>query len=114
MASLAVRLMADPVRELAFGFIGLAYSALGTPMTHPVRFFVLQNYTDTSVMISLNGVDDHLPLVPNGSLIMDITANKTITQGFFLSEGQQFFVKQLGAVATSGSVYLTVFYGADV
>ena len=75
---------------------------------------VLQNTTDTAVMISFNGVDDHLPLVTNGYMILDITSNKTLPQGFFLAEGQTIYAAQLGAPATSGSVYLSVFYGAEL
>lgn len=112
--SLAIRLQAEPLRSVGFAALGGAYSTLGTPMSHPIRLIVLQNFTDTGVMISFNGIDDHLPMVEDGYMILDVTSNKTISQGFFLAEGQQLYVKQLGAPATSGSVYLSVFYGVEV
>ena len=112
--SLAIRLMAEPVRTVGFAAIGLAYTSIGTVMTRPIRMMILQNITNTAVMVSFDGVNDHLPLIPNGYIILDITSNKTIAQGFFLAEGQQLFVKQLGVPAISGSVYLTTFYGAEI
>lgn len=112
--SVAIRLMAEPVRELASGALVVGYSPVGAEMTRPIRIIVLQNTTDTGAMISFNGVDDHLPLVTNGYMILDITSNKTVPQGFFLAEGQTIYARQLGAVATTGSVYLSVFYGAEL
>lgn len=112
--SLAIRLMAEPVRTVAFGAIGAPYSTVGAPMTKPIRMMILQNFTDTAVMLSFDGVHDHLPMVTNGYLILDITSNKTLPQGFFFGEGQQVYVKLLGAPAASGSFNLSVFYGADV
>jgi hypothetical protein len=112
--SIAVRLLAEPVRELGFAVLGVAYSPIGTSVNHPIRQFILQNYTDTAVMISFNGVDDHIPLSPNAYIIDDITSNKTTAQGFYLAEGQRLYVKQIGAVATSGSVWFSAFYGADI
>jgi len=114
--SLAVRLQTEPVRTITAATIvagGAAYSGIGTAMTHPIRMFLLQNLTDASLMFSFDGINDHFPMPPNGYLILDITANKTITTGYFLAEGQRLYVKVLGT-PTDGSVYFSVFYGADV
>lgn len=114
--SLAVRLQTEPVRTitgLTIAAAGASYSGIGTAMTHPIRMFLLQNLTDAALMFSLDGISDHFPLPPNGYMLLDITANKTITTGYFLAEGQRLYVKEL-ATPTDGSVYLTVFYGADV
>ena len=112
--SKAIRLQIEPVRTIGFAAIGAVYSSLGTPMTKPIRMISLVNYTDTGVMISVDGVHDHIPMVPNGYMILDITSNKTLIEGFFLAEGQQLFVKAIGALPTLGSVYLTVYYGAEL
>jgi hypothetical protein len=74
----------------------------------------VQNLTDTNVMFSLDGVNDHFPLPVNGFLVLDITANKTVDTGFFIAEGQRLYVKELLAAPSSGAVYFTVFYGADL
>jgi len=112
--SLAIRLQYEPVREVLFSNITGAYSALGTPVKHQIRMIVFQNFMDQPVMFSFNGIDDHIPMVANGYMILDITSNKTIQQGFFLAERQQVYVKQLSAPPTLGSVYVSVFYGAEV
>jgi len=111
--SLAIRLQVEPVRSLAFGGISGVYAGIGTAMTRPIRMILLQNLTDQTVMISFDGVEDHFPLAASGYIVLDITANKTIDTGFFLAEGQRFYVKDLGAACTSESVYVTVFYGSE-
>lgn len=112
--SLAIRLMAEPVRQLAAGDLGAAYSTIGTSMNHPIRMIVIQNFMDVGVMLSFDGINDHMPMVTNGYMLLDITSNKTLTQGFFVPEGQYIYAKQLGGVPSTGSIYLTVFYGAEV
>ena len=111
--SLAIRLQFEPCRTLAFNNIGAVYSTLGTPMTRPIRQMIIQNSTDAAIWISTDGVEDHLPMTPKGYLILDITSNKTLPQGFFLAEGQQIYIKQRGAAPTGGYVDLSVIYGAE-
>lgn len=112
--SLAIRFQAETVRTLAFGSIGAGYTGVGTAMTRPIRLVVIQNFTDVPLMFSFDGVHDHLPLQASGYIILDITSNKTIQQGFFLAEGQRLYVKQLSGAASSGSAYLSTFYGAEL
>jgi hypothetical protein len=113
--SIAIRLLAEPVRSVAFGVISPVYSTLGSPVKNPIRLIVLQNFCNTAVMLSLDGVKDHLPMVPNGYLILDISSNKTMPAGgFYLAEGSQLYIKQLGAAPGSGAVYVSVFYGKDI
>ena len=113
--SSALRLMAEPVRAIGFAAIGAVYSSLGNPVTKPIRLLVIQNTCNAAVMLSLDGIHDHLPIVTNGYLILDIASNRTLPSGgFYLAEGSQVYIKQLGGAANSGSVYLSVFYGADV
>jgi len=111
--SLAIRLMPEPVRTLGFAAIGAAYMGVGTAMTRPIRMLLIQNLTDELVMFSFDGIDDHIPMPSNGYLILDISANKTSSVGFFLAEGQRLYVKHEGAAPTRGSVYFTTFYGAQ-
>ena len=67
-------------------------------------------------MFSFDGVNDHFPMPPLSYFIDDITSNKTISQGFFLAEGTRIYVKKLTVAdtPTSGGIYLSTFYGADV
>jgi hypothetical protein len=64
-------------------------------------------------MFSFDGIDDHFPLASSGYLLLDITANKTRESGFFIAEGDRLYVKEV-VTPTSGAVYFTSFYGANV
>lgn len=112
--SLAIRFAAETVRSLAFGSISGTYMGIGTSFTHPIRQFFIQNLTDQTLMFSFDGVSDHFPLPRNGFLLNDVTSNKTLSQGFFLPEGMRIYVRDLGSAATSGTVYVSVFYAVEL
>ena len=107
--SLALR-CASELRTLGFAAILAGYVGVGTPIGHAARQIYIQNFTDADLMFSLNGVDDAFPIAANSFFLSDITANKTLSQGFFLPVGQRLYVKQL-EVPTKKSVYFTIFYG---
>lgn len=109
--SQAIRLAVEPVRELAFGSIGVNYIGVGTEITNPVRILRIQNLTDALLWISYDGVEDHEALAPNSFLLLDITANKARDHGYYLAEGTRIYAKR-NNVPTEGSVYVTVYYGA--
>lgn len=111
-AQFSIRLRYEPGRSLAFGSITGTYAGVGTAVAHPIRQYIIQNLTDATVWFSLDGVNDHFPLPANGLLINDIATNQTFGQGFFLSEGDRLYVKQLGT-PTTGSVYFSVAYGSE-
>ena len=113
-SAISIRAVGDTVREVPSGILGVAYTQVGASFTHPTRIVIFQNYTDTGVMFSTNGVNDWLPLTPNGYLVLDVASNKTSTQGFSFPEGATFYVRQLGAPATTGSVYISTVYGASI
>jgi hypothetical protein len=105
--------MPEPVRSLAFGSISAAYMPIGTSFANPVRIFFIQNLTDALLMFSFNGIDDNFPLPPSSFLLLDVTANRTVSQGFYIAEGTFIYVKEIGT-PTLGSVYVSVFYGIDI
>jgi len=107
-----IRLAAETIRSLAFGSIGAAYTGIGTRFDNPVSIFYVQNMTDKSLMFSLDGVNDHFALPQGGYLLLDVTGNKTNSQGFYIAEGSRLYVKEIDT-PTSGSVYLSLFYGTD-
>jgi hypothetical protein len=111
--SLSIRFLPETCRSLAFGSVGASYIGIGTSFTRPIRMLMVQNLTDVSLWFSFDGINDHFPLPTDGYLMLDITANKISSQGFFIAEGQRLYVKDLG-IPSSGSVYVTTFYGADL
>lgn len=112
MSKLAIRFEPETVKTLAFGSIVAGYTAVGSAFTHPIRILMIQNLTDESVMFSFDGTNDHLPLSLGGYLLIDVTANKSLSQGFYVSEGETIYVKRIG-VPTTGAVYVSAFYGSD-
>ncbi len=111
--SLAIRILAEPVRSLAFGSISGTYAGIGTGFANPVRIIFVQNLTDVTLMFSLDGINDNFPLPSNSFLLLDVTANKTIDMGAFLAQGTRVYVKTIGS-PTMGSVYVSVFYGTTI
>lgn len=106
----AVRILPEPVRDIAFGSIGVNYAAIGTPLEHPCHILYVQNLTNATVWISFDGIENHFPVVAGSYILLDITSNKPKSAGFFIAKETTFWVKRLGT-PTSGSVYLTSFYG---
>jgi hypothetical protein len=102
----------DSLRSLAFGGIAGAYAPVGTPFNHVARIVIMQNFTDTQLLISFDGVNDNLTLPPGGQLIIDYMSDKSATGGSFAQqEGTQVYAKDNGVAATAGSFYVAVIYG---
>jgi len=109
--SRAIRLAVEPMRSLAFGAIGANYIGIGTEIVNPVRILRIQNLTNTLLLFSYDGINNHEALASNSFLLLDITANKSTDHGFYIAEGTRVYVKQDGIAPGSGSVYVTVYYG---
>jgi len=110
MSNLAIRLQAEPIRSLAAGSVVAGYTAIGDALANPARLIILNNLTDESVMISFDGVEDHVAIAGPGSFVLDITSNKGVAGALFLAQGSTIYVKRIGT-PTTGSVYVSTFYG---
>lgn len=109
--SQSIRFQAETLRSLAFGSIGAAYMGIGTSFDNPVRMIHLTNDTNVSLLFSFDGVNDHIFLPSSGFILLDVTANKTREQGWYIAEGDRLYVKEYTAAPGSGSVHLSCFYG---
>lgn len=109
--ALSLRLMAEPLRSLAFGSVSGTYSGIGTSISNAARILFVQNLTDVVMVFSFDGVNDNFRLPPNGFLLLDIASNGVDKQGWYIAQGQRFYVRQDAGAAGSGTVDLTVFYG---
>lgn len=110
--SVSVRAKFEAARSLAHGSIGAVYTGIGDAIIKPIRILIIQNLTDAPMMFSFDGVNDHLPFSANGYLLIDLSANKTTSTGFYLPEGTRIYVKQISA-PSSGSVYVSTIYGIN-
>ena len=108
--SLEVRMGFEPIRSLGFASIGAAYMGVGTSLANPARMIFVTNSTNAELMFSFDGTTDHFALPASGFLLLDISANKTVSSGFFLAQGDRLYVKEIGN-PSSGNVYFSVIYG---
>ena len=111
--SFSLRLIPEPVRSLAFGSIGAAYMGVGTSIDKKARMIHIANLTDDNLMFSFDGVNDHFPLQMYSFLYIDVCLNKTGSNFFSFSVGDRLYVKDNGGATSTGSVYVSVFYGKD-
>lgn len=109
--NLSIRMFPESLRSLAAGSISDTYAGIGTPFAYPVRIFYLQNQTDVGLTFSWDGINDHVYLPSNGFLLLDVASNSSMPAGaIYFGQGQRIYVA--GGPST-GSVYLSVFYGVN-
>lgn len=110
--NLSERMKFDIQRTALFGAIGGAYSKVGTPLLFPAIQFMISNLTNANLQFSFDGVNDAFPLGAGIQWINDNRANRTeLSTGFYLSIGEQLWVKTIGGAPSSGAVYFSVIYG---
>lgn len=109
--NLSVRIYPEVLRSLAFGSISGTYAGIGTPFLHPIRIIHITNTSDALLTFSFDGVNDHFVVQANGFILLDVTANATISgSSFHIAQNVRIYVK---GAPSLGSVYLAAFYGVD-
>lgn len=107
----AIRIYPEALRSLAFGSISGTYAALGTPLLNPARVLYFFNTTDALMTFSFDGSTDHFIIPADTGFIFDIASNKSDQSGIiYAAQNTQIYVK---GSPSSGSVYLTSFFGKD-
>jgi hypothetical protein len=111
MSSLAIRLLPEQLRLLAFSSISATYSGIGTAIANPARLILLINDTDVLLFFSIDGINDYWVLPSGSQIIIDITANHSSMAGVLsIAQGTRIYVKGL---PSSGAVYFTSWYGSN-
>lgn len=105
-----IRFRMEAIRESAFGVVGANYAAMGSAIAEPARMIRLVNTTDQDVYISFDGVTNHIRVVSNSFLLLDVTANLVRNDGFFIADGTVIYQKHAGVAPTSGLVFAEVVY----
>lgn len=108
--ALAISIVPSIVQTVAFGGISGAYAGIGAALTRPARLLTIDNLTDGDLMISIDGVNDYFVIPARSGRIFDWAANQALGSGGYVAQGTRYYVKQITA-PTSGSIYLTYFYG---
>lgn len=111
----SIRVRFEPLRSLAFGSITGTYAGVGLPFSNPVRILKFSNETDVTVLVSINGVDDHDVVAGNGFCLYDFASNKAQSAGLLEQpQGDRIYVKAASGLPTLGTFYVTVIYASQV
>jgi len=102
------RVVFEPIREAAFGAVGVNYTALGAAIGSNARIITISNSLNLEVYISFDGINDHLRVAPNSFKLFDLTSNKVRDDGYFLSSGTVIYQKQVSGAPASGSIWAEV------
>lgn len=111
VSSVSLRVYPEVLRSIGFASISGTYSGIGTPLNFPARIIMFQNNTDADLFISWDGINNHQFVASQSFTLLDVSTNKVSDQGWYVTAGQRFYVKEISTSPTLGSVYLTVFYG---
>lgn len=104
------RFRAEELKSIAFGSVIASYAAIGAAYAFPISKIFVSNLTDAALVFSFNGTTDHFVLPADGFLLLDITMDPNTPD--YLKKGDSIYVKRIGT-PSSGSVYLTTFYGLN-
>lgn len=109
---LGVRCLPDPQNSILAANIAAGYTAVGTPLIHPALAILFVNATNADIQVSLDGINDHFPMLARSSFIFDVSSDKVMERGLFIGIGTQVYVKQIGVPAT-GSFYVSTFHSVE-
>jgi hypothetical protein len=115
MSLQALRIFPEVLRSVAAATIPATFpslvGAIGGPFLHPIRILQIVNQTNGNVLISWDGIDAHIFLGTQDFILLDICTNKSTPNGAFIAQGTTIYAAQSGAAPTTGSVYVSAFYG---
>lgn len=108
MGALSTVIVPDVLRSIeATTFTG-NFLPIGTPLAYSMRIIKFQNFTNQTVFISWDGVNENDVLPPGAFTLLDISANKENAVYLEIEKGTQFYVQ---ANAGTGFFYITCLYG---
>ena len=110
MASGGMRIVADELREIAFGAIGLAFTAVGAVYTNPIRLLSIKNDTDADMYFSYDGVTVQEYIPAQTGMVLDFTSNSGATVYPLMASGTTIYVAQVLAAPTSGIVAVSAYH----
>lgn len=114
MSIISTRMLYEPLRGTDFSDITGAYTGIGAPFANPILWFHIINNTNEDVVISLNGIDNHLYLPSGAFIVHDIGSNKGLGGGLYIAQVTRFYVAAYATLPVSGIVSLAVAYGVNV
>lgn len=107
------RALFEQIRVLASGGTSASYAEVGGPLLNPCKMLIINNQMDGDLMMSFDGVTDHLYIQAGQGMVLDFSSDKEgPSEKFSLSEGTTIWVRQFGLVdPTTGDIFVSVVYG---
>ena len=105
------RVQFNPLGLVAFGSITGSYTTFGAAMPGHARLICFTNSTNQDLLISANGVTDHLRIAAGSFKLFDFTTNRVDVDGLFVQKGDQFYIKYTSA-PSSGNAWIEVITAA--
>jgi hypothetical protein len=106
--NLTVRTLPETERSIVAANVLTTFVALGTPLLYPSRILYLYNGTNEDINLSWDGINKGQTIPAAANEYLNLKTN----DGYF-GQGTQFYVTQTGTAPTTGTFYLTSFYGAS-
>lgn len=91
-----------------FGDISASFASMGTGPTTPWRGFIISNLTNVTVTLSDDGTTDKFDLGSGQVYVLDVTANRTLVDNYFMAARKTFYVRYYDTAPTAGFVSLTI------
>lgn len=114
MSLLGIRVRWDLLRILEYNVITDAYIGVGDALTYPAWILTIKNLTDQELYGSTDGINDYFELAAGEVKTLDLVANRSKGQGFFMAQGDRIYVRAPGTEPSQGNVYVEVIYASDV
>jgi len=114
MSTNAQRVKFENVRSLAYTSITTSLVAVGTPFDNPVRLICIDNFTDASLFVSFDGINDHTVVAAISGRVFDYATNRVGPEDRLEQPvNVQVFVRRQAGAPTNGSVYVTTMYASS-
>lgn len=109
----AQRVAFEPLRSLAFGSVAASYTAVGGLYDNPARLIKIDNSTDANVLISFNGVDDHIFVPAISAVLFDYASDRVGPEDRLEQPvNTQIYVKRESGAPSSGNVYVSLMFAS--
>lgn len=104
----------EPLRSIAAASITANYVGVGVSFANPIRMFSFINTTAVNLVVSFNGIDDHIISPAETARIFDICTNRANQAGSLeQSTGTRVYVKAETGLPGAGQFYVEAMYAAE-
>lgn len=104
----------ETLRSTAFGSITNSYVGVGVSFVNPIRMFTLVNTTTANLLVSFNGIDDHMVVPAEVARVIDISSNRSEQAGMLeTASGTRVYVKYETGAPVSGTFYVEAMYASQ-